>query len=329
VLALGGDTDTTGAVVGAICGGYNGLSDVRCPPQGKTAPGGGGFASGYASSLRCGPVSCLLQLLHDRAPGGGGGGEGGEGGRWGAAQLGALARALHAQATRGGGQVAPTARLTSFFSGKQQLDLADASALGVLVLGIDGLSRSGKSTLARGLADTCGASVVVSLDDYFRPDVISAELGGNWELPAAVDSDAALRAVCAAVLAASASIPYAAEGELPLVLVEGYRCFEDPRLYALLALKLHVAVPEEAARARRRACKWSGTSDEAAFEAKWAQVMGGQAAYEEAVGMQAMLDEGVVHSVDGEGGESELLRVESMVRGAFPLTLKRKDVSKY
>lgn len=155
-----------------------------------------------------------------------------------------------------------------------------AVALAPVVVGISGPTRAGKSTVASRLEakfhergwvvatvgqdafmawDAIGCSVQsgqqpVDTADYFPDDIRGfirevRKRGGTVDRPQCVDHKAFGAALASAIADQRGS------GSRRLVVAEGFQCFEDTRVTALLDLRLWLDVPRELARERRMASK--------------------------------------------------------------------------
>jgi hypothetical protein len=112
----------------------------------------------------------------------------------------------------------------------------------VVLIGISGCSRSGKSTLAARLKSELASLevVVIAQDDFFlAPEAIA---DGDWDAPGAIDHEAFALAVRAAV----------GDPDVDVVLAEGFQAFHLPCLTAEMALRFWITLSESSALARRR-----------------------------------------------------------------------------
>ena len=111
-----------------------------------------------------------------------------------------------------------------------------------MIIGIGGVSRSGKSQLAARLADYFSDTCVVSLDDYCYPKSKLPKIKDrlDWELPEAydfeklIDEIRILRKKCLAVIA------------------EGILIYYDPRLRKLFDIKLFLEISKSTFLDRRK-----------------------------------------------------------------------------
>eukprot|EP00727_Mastigamoeba_balamuthi_P012790 m51a1_g8133 putative uridine cytidine kinase i (248) ;mRNA; f:220667-221470 len=140
-----------------------------------------------------------------------------------------------------------------------------------LVVGVCGPTRSGKTTLMRGLAERLDVPPerLLCLDAFFDVDAIEAAAcrrgSPNWEVPEALDWPAARRALEAAVQHATALCPRHARevgkeaqagGQRNVVIAEGFLLFHegavaDGGMLWEWSRMIFVAAPEGVCRERR------------------------------------------------------------------------------
>jgi len=109
-----------------------------------------------------------------------------------------------------------------------------------LVFGIGGISRSGKSTLAKGIAGLLNDSVILHQDEYNAPRLPMLDGHIDWEVPAAVDFEKLIRAVRNARETHS------------IVIVEGILIFSNAELNQLFSRRIILTLEEEEFKKRKR-----------------------------------------------------------------------------
>eukprot|EP00667_Euglena_gracilis_P024892 EG_transcript_28880 len=128
---------------------------------------------------------------------------------------------------------------------------ASAGHPGPLVVGISGVSRSGKSRLARRLQQLLGGQAICQ-DAFWRQCWPVTAAGREWlsqEAPECTDWDAFDRAVAAA-LAELTSAPTTGH-QRPLLFLEGFQLLHDERIAGRLDVCFHLELPCEEAVQRR------------------------------------------------------------------------------
>lgn len=142
------------------------------------------------------------------------------------------------------------------------LRLPPPSTEGVVVLGISGCSRSGKSVLSGGLAHALGESTswVLNADTYFNLGwITSHRVPGSpegrrsmpWDSPGAVDH-AKLLGDFRAVLRSAEGV-FRQTRVRQTIIVEGFLVFFDPVLASHFHRRIWLDLPYAVARARRMA----------------------------------------------------------------------------
>jgi uridine kinase len=113
-----------------------------------------------------------------------------------------------------------------------------------MIIGIGGMSRSGKTTLAKRIASnyTAGRVTILSLDDYAIPekDIPMVRDMIDWEHPESIDFDRFYLDV------------YDAGHEFNLVLAEGFLIYLHPPLRDIFDKKICVTITREEFERRRK-----------------------------------------------------------------------------
>jgi len=126
----------------------------------------------------------------------------------------------------------------------------------VVVLGISGPTRSGKSELANHLGSyfQLPSSLILHQDKFWKPPhsrpVIPHTNKKNMESPDSVD----WKSLCSALIKAQKS---AQRDGYPLVIVEGFLLFTNFSVVELLNLKIFLTIPKHTCFERRSATKWA------------------------------------------------------------------------
>ncbi len=111
------------------------------------------------------------------------------------------------------------------------------------IIGIGGVSRAGKSTLAQKLKDSFDGSVlIVAQDEFVRPesDIPKVKERTDWEHPASIDFERIKAEV------------KAQKRNYDLIIVEGLLAFYDPELAAMLDLTVLIKISQETFMERRK-----------------------------------------------------------------------------
>ncbi|KAF6202731.1 hypothetical protein GE061_003133 [Apolygus lucorum] len=117
------------------------------------------------------------------------------------------------------------------------------------VLGLCGVTNSGKTTTASRLKELYPNSVHIKQDDYFlaeddpRHVIIQGLNHQNWELITSVDMDKMVEDIVGTL----AMDP----PELRLLILDGFLLFADPRTASACHLKIYLELDYETCRARR------------------------------------------------------------------------------
>ena len=127
-------------------------------------------------------------------------------------------------------------------------------------VGIAGISRSGKSTMANRLAAELDCPVI-GIDSYqigtIRKTKENGEEWEDWEDPAGHDLERFYQ-----------DLLRLKQGD-GVVVAEGFLLYHDPRIVQALDLKLHLDLPKEVAKARRAATKNLTPNFEEYYEHIW------------------------------------------------------------
>ncbi len=114
-----------------------------------------------------------------------------------------------------------------------------------MLIGIGGVSRSGKSTLASGIAGMFPFAdpVIICQDDYIHSPAKLPEINRHidWEDPASLDFPK-IREVVSAVIASN-----------KLVVMEGLFAFQDEALNRMMHIGFYIHLPRRAFFSRKRA----------------------------------------------------------------------------
>jgi uridine kinase len=135
----------------------------------------------------------------------------------------------------------------------------------VTMVGLAGPSGSGKSTLARRAQREWPDLEVIKLDKFFRDAVDFPMVGNwrNWELPENVCFDELYEVLRELKAGRAVEVPIYSKPEgrrtgsrlatpQPMVMVEGFLLFSDPRVRDLIDLKVYLDVPLELQLQRRQ-----------------------------------------------------------------------------
>lgn len=105
------------------------------------------------------------------------------------------------------------------------------------VIGIGGVSRSGKSFLASSLAERLSPDdcIILSQDNFVFPEEKIPRIRDHvdWEVPESIDFDRLIRAV------------QSRSERAAWVIVEGLLAFWDPRLYELFDYRIFITLSKE------------------------------------------------------------------------------------
>jgi len=101
-----------------------------------------------------------------------------------------------------------------------------------VIIGIGGVSRSGKSSLAESLLEIPGKIRVISLDDYTFPEDMLPEIKGrpDWEIPEAYDFDLLLDEI------------RKEQQVYDHTIIEGILIFYDPRINQLFDRRIFLTL---------------------------------------------------------------------------------------
>eukprot|EP00940_MAST-03C_sp_MAST-3C-sp2_P002917 g2917.t1 len=113
---------------------------------------------------------------------------------------------------------------------------------GVFCIGISGTSGAGKSELARRLKKVLGESAdVLAQDEYLLPKkyVSNGTTRFNFDDPDCIDNEDYRED--------------AREKSKPILILEGFKCFQDPELVRLMDLKIWLNISKTLAKKRRKA----------------------------------------------------------------------------
>lgn len=118
--------------------------------------------------------------------------------------------------------------------------------MNILTIGISGASTAGKSTLADALRDALHMPVQIVRQDDFYKEVDNHEdedtnVDTNWDRIDCIDSDRFVRAIHEAQANAKT-----------LLIVEGFRLYEDPRVDAACNVRVHLHIQRETMLRRRQ-----------------------------------------------------------------------------
>ncbi len=133
-----------------------------------------------------------------------------------------------------------------------------------VLIGLAGPSASGKSTLARWAQAELNYLEVVKLDAFFREAVEFPMVGGwrNWELPENIRCDELCQCLSELRAGREAEVPIYSKPEgrrtgsrvaqpAPIVLVEGFLLYAEPRVRDLLDCRVYLETSVVAQRRRR------------------------------------------------------------------------------
>jgi len=136
----------------------------------------------------------------------------------------------------------------------------------LLVVGVAGPTRAGKSTLCRRIVESCAADgVVVSVvhqDQFLR----------SGETPDAVDWRAFIKAIRAECAHAKSGTKDTSKQAARLVLLEGFLLFSHPTVLDACDVRICLSLSEATCYARRKATKRAGLHGDA-FDRYFAQVI--------------------------------------------------------
>jgi len=119
------------------------------------------------------------------------------------------------------------------------------------IVGIGGPSRSGKSTLAKNLAEHLGRAdtLILDMDDYVRPKNELPTINGlpNWEIPDAVDYERIIQTI------------EKNKTHYRFIIIEGILAFADEHLKNYYNTSVFMKIPRETFYERRKEEKRWGT----------------------------------------------------------------------
>lgn len=135
----------------------------------------------------------------------------------------------------------------------------------VLFIGIAGASASGKTSIAKTLAERFGGSVPIISQDWYYRALDDKSLGPthNWDIPSSFNRELILESIKSWKSGKPVWTPrhdYAAYEQIdnvelvrpsPVMIFEGILAFEDPEIAKLLDLKIYVDCDPDVALGRR------------------------------------------------------------------------------
>ena len=140
---------------------------------------------------------------------------------------------------------------------KMKTIISDNRTYEVVVIGISGATRSGKSTLTYFLKKLLGPNNCKTLhqDKYFDTMKIYSELNGNWDTPKALNHDAFYKNVAKEIKSYKEKISRKDINKHFYIILEGFMLFYDERINKYIDHFVWIEIPKKICYKRRMSTK--------------------------------------------------------------------------